>query len=65
MYDYDVNIILNHPFKTCQGKEIADAFTATYLRVTKHGYTTKLFFLDNKCSNDLKLAILDTNYNLS
>ena len=29
--------------------------------MTKHGHATKLFILDNECSNDLKLAILNTD----
>ena len=29
-------------------------------RLTKHGHAMKLFFLDNKCSNNFKLAILKT-----
>ena len=61
LYDYDSNIILQHPLKSRQGKEIADAFHATFLKLTKHGHATKLFILDNECSNDLKLAILNTN----
>ena len=61
LYDYDANIILQHPLKSRQGKEIADTFHATFLKSTKHGYATKLFILDNECSNDLKLAILNTN----
>ena len=32
-----------------------------FLKSTKHGHATKLFILDNECSNDLKLAILNTN----
>ena len=61
LYDYDANIILQYPLKSRQGKEIADAFHATFLKLTKHGHATKLFILDNECSNDLKLAILNTN----
>ena len=30
LYDYDANIILQHPLKSRQGKEIADAFYATF-----------------------------------
>ena len=62
MYDYDANIILNHPLKKHKGKEIVDVFTTTYLRLTKRGHATKLFILDNECSNDIKLATLDTNF---
>ena len=61
LYDYDVNNILQHPSKSRQGKEIADAFHATYLKMTKHGHATQLFILDNECSIDLKLTILNTN----
>ena len=59
--DYDANIILRHPLKFRQGNEIVDAFHATFLKLTKHGHATKLFILDNEYSNDLKLAILNTN----
>ena len=30
LYDYDANIILQHPLKSRQGKEIADAFHAFF-----------------------------------
>ena len=59
MYDYDANIILNHPLKKTPRKRNS---RREYLRLTKRGHTTKLFILDNECSNDLKLAILDTNF---
>ena len=59
--DYDGNIILGEPLKSRQGKVIATAFTNCYKRLTKHGYSVELFVLDNKCSNDLKLAILSTD----
>ena len=61
LYEYDANIILQHSLKSRQGKKIADAFHATFKKLTKHGHATKLFILDNECSNDLKLAILNTN----
>ena len=61
LYDYDVNIILQHPLKSHQGKEIAGAFHAIFSKLTTHGHATKLFILDNECSNDLKLALLNTN----
>ena len=61
LYDYHVNIILQYPLKSWQGKGIADAFHATFKKLTKHRHATKLFILDNECSNDLKLAILNTN----
>ena len=61
LYDYDANIILQYPLKSRQGKEIADAFHATFLKLTKYGHATKLFILDNEYFNGLKLAILNTN----
>ena len=33
-----------------------------FLKLTKYGHATKLFILDNECSNDLKLTILNTNF---
>ena len=66
MYDYDSNAILQVPIKNRQGKVIAEAFTACYDKLTKHGHVVKLFVMDNECSTDLQREILKIggNYEL-
>ena len=58
--------VLQVPIKNRQGKVIAEAFTKCYEKLTKHGHVVKMFIMDNKCSTDLKRAILKIkgNYEL-
>ena len=61
MYDYDTNAILVEPLKTRQAKEITSAFQKCYGKLHNNLTTPKLYILDNKCSSDLKLSIINCN----
>ena len=61
MYDFDSNAILFEPLKTRQANEINKAFNACYCKLTKNSIGSKVFIMDNECSNDLKLSILKNN----
>ena len=56
MCDYDSNAILAVPMKNRQAKTITESWETLHNKLTKLGYGTKNFILDNECSNDLKLG---------
>ena len=48
MYDYDSNVILQHPLKNRQCNSIATDFNSCYSILTQHDHEVKLFILDNE-----------------
>ena len=63
MYDYDSNAVLARLFKTRKAKELVETWTKLYNDLTRSGYITKCFILDNECSNEMKTVL--NKYNLN
>ena len=61
MYDYDTNAILVEPLKTRQAKEITSVYNKCHEKLRNNLTTPKLYILDNECSNNLKLSIINQN----
>ena len=63
MYDHDSNGILVAPLKNRNSATTVTAWKSLFNRLTKHGHTTKMFVLDNKCSSQLKDTLTKARLN--
>ena len=61
MKDYDSNAILAKPVKNRQAGVLKDAFIDLFQRFNRVGAALLFYILNNKCSNDLKLALSKNN----
>ena len=59
-YGYDTNAILFEPLKIRQSREITTAYKKCVNKLAKKLLSSKIYTMDNKCSTDLKLAIIKT-----
>ena len=64
MYDFDSNLIQGEAIKNRQAKTLVDAWKKLHTNLTRHGYPTRHFILDNECSKYLKAALRKNKNNL-